>query len=394
MTQYVTFPAAIDQSNLDYLSCVRDAATGVTLYTFEHGEYDLDLSFNRPSQSILIPGSDAPFDPFGSAGFPLDKRTITLKWLKRYRVGETHSSNRIAFHRAIADGRQVQIVMLDSAGLEWVGLAKATAVPTKIVGETTFSMDMGITFEMNPPYFRQLHQPGAFYWDTPGVFWDGLVGQLNHVTINTAGSYSVAPTGVTFSGGTLTSGSAATGGVLTTGSGPYTVTGVTILSSGVYSVAPTISFTGGAGTAATATAVLNTVNTGFTFDSNPIPTLGLTAVNQSIVVTNSGDAVDRSGIMTFTGPLSNFDVLVYDSNAIQRHFFSWLPSGGLAAGDKLIVNNATGSVRLNGAPAFDNRFSYHGNEYFGIWPGNTTISVIVYGGGSGQLTVDSKAARY
>jgi hypothetical protein len=280
----LTFPATIGSSTPDQLRYVRDVATGATLYTFEGGEYDLDLSFGRPSQSVLLPGSDAPYDPFGSGGFPLDKRTVALKWLKRYRVGESHSSNRIAFHRAIADGRQVQLVLLDSGGAEWIGLAKAVSVPNHIVSETLFKMDMGVTFELNPPVFRQLYPPGWFYWDAPGIYWDG--GVVGGVTIATPGAYTVAPTGVTF---TATTGSAARAVLSYSGAVPHAgVASVTILDGGLYTVAPTgISFTGGTGTAAT-----GTVQT-----SGASPNIVVTGVT----ITSAGDYANPPETIAFTG---------------------------------------------------------------------------------------------
>jgi hypothetical protein len=280
----LTFPATISSSTPDQLRYVRDVATGTTLYTFEGGEYDLDLSFVRPTQSFLLPGSDAPYDPFGSGGFPLDKRTVQLKWLKRYRVGETHSSNRIAFHRAIADGRQVQLVLLDSGGAEWIGLAKATSVPTQIQPETMFKMDMGVTFELNPPVFRQLYPPGWFYWDAPGIYWDG--GVVGSVTINTPGAYTVAPTGVTFTG---TTGSAARGVLSFSGAVPHAgVASVTMLDAGLYSTAPTgVSFIGGTGTAATGTVQTSGVS----------PNITVTGVT----ITSAGDYTNPPETIAFTG---------------------------------------------------------------------------------------------
>jgi len=176
MMSFVTFPAAIDHSAIDYLSSIRDPQTGANLYTFEHGTYTLDVSLARTSASYLVPGSDSPFDPFGTGGFPLDKRVLTIKWLKRYRVGETHSLNRINLHRAVADGRQVQLVMLDALGREWIAYGKMTTAPTAIVAQTIFAMEMTLSFELNPPIFRQLRVTGAFYWDDVGVFWDTAVG--------------------------------------------------------------------------------------------------------------------------------------------------------------------------------------------------------------------------
>lgn len=474
---YVTFPPLGPSSNIDFLAYVRDAATGVTLYTFEHGEYDLDLGFSRASQSYGLTGADAPYDPFGAGGFPLDKRAATLTWLKRYRTGETHSTNRINFHRAIADGRQVQLVLLDSDGVEWIYLAKATNVPYHVTAEATFRMEMGITFELNPPYARRLYPAGWFYWDLAGVYWDDQSTQVASVTVNTPGNYSVAPTGVTFSGGgsgaagtaavsggqvtgvTMTNagsnyigtalvaftgggGSGATGiarmagtaqigpytvaGVTITnpgtgyatpptvtfldpvkatgtpvisGSGPYTVTGVTVTNPGSgYLSPPTVSFTGGTGTQATATAVLGTPADGFTWDTNALPSLALTAASQTLSVTNAGDAPDRSGVLTINGPWVPFDLQLFDERGALRHWLTWFAT--LAAGDILRIENSTGRVTLNGNAAFDNRFLHRGDDYAAIWPGTNTIYVFGYTASfnptvaNGKLTVDSRDARY
>lgn len=103
----------------------------------------------------------------------------------------------------------------------------------------------------------------------PAVGWlqaEGATGQVGaggvtSVTVNTSGAYSVAPTGVTFTGG---AGSGTTATVQTSGVSPnIIVTGVTVTAAGSgYTSQPTVAFTGGTGTAATATANLDVYTNG------------------------------------------------------------------------------------------------------------------------------------
>lgn len=104
--------------------------------------------------------------------------------------------------------------------------------------------------------------------DPPPVGWlqaegnTGSVGGANvaAATQNTTGAYTVAPTGVTFTGGAPSV--AATGTPVTSGVSPNIhVDSITITNIGAgYGSAPTIAFTGGTGTAATFTAVLSTAS--------------------------------------------------------------------------------------------------------------------------------------
>lgn len=132
------------------------------------------------------------------------------------------------------------------------GLVAAAIVGTDdnhCYGSSSLIYDTGNT-TFTPPSVGWLEQEGN----------TGAVGgSVKQVNIGTAGAYSVAPTGATLSGG---GGAGATLGTpTTTGSSPsIQVTGVPVTAKGSgFTSAPTVAFTGGTGTAAAATAVLDQV---------------------------------------------------------------------------------------------------------------------------------------
>lgn len=95
----------------------------------------------------------------------------------------------------------------------------------------------------------------VFYHDTttlaPIFMGESSTGTLQSVQVTTGGSYSVCPTGVTFTGG---GGSGATATVSCT-AGAVVSVAVTSQGSG-YTTAPTVAFTGGTGSGAAATATI------------------------------------------------------------------------------------------------------------------------------------------
>lgn len=178
MPQPLYAPGPYTTSPVEYLHSIQDARTGAPLYEFEHQEYELDLGFARPSHSEELPGSDAPYDPYGTEGNPMATRTITLAFMKLYRAvrGETMTTARMVLNRHLASGRQVRLVLMDASGERWIGLAKATNLPRNVSKLSTIYDRYEVTFELNPPVFRKLYpSTWLLFDDNPPFLWDAAV---------------------------------------------------------------------------------------------------------------------------------------------------------------------------------------------------------------------------
>jgi hypothetical protein len=206
-------------------------------------------------------------------------------------------------------------VVLATSSEVWLitgGLANAASITgdlsTKLEGGAISAMDLGsyytngvlaIYIGVNGGgnvYSNVLvFQQGGYTWAPVGNLVGGSVsvtvtanGTLYNsagvasTTITSAGNYTVLPTGVTFSAPQETGGVTATGTVAGAGTG---VTSITITAAGSgYTSAPTITFTGGTGTAATAVATLAAI-TPVTVAFGAPPAGGVQAVGTVVVST-------------------------------------------------------------------------------------------------------------
>lgn len=141
--------------------------------------------------------------------------------------------------------------------------------------------------------------------------WDAINGSLStgngtgsvtNIIMMSGGSYTAAPTGVTFSA--PTTGTVATGNVIYAGG---QVTGIAVTNAGTgYTAAPTISFVGGTGSGAAAYAVVTTTARAAAGMIYQVTNQAINGTTNTNVGTSGGIALTSGALNGFLGASANF----------------------------------------------------------------------------------------
>ena len=189
--------------------------------------------------------------------------------------------------------------------------------------ENSRHMAIGDRWDREKLKAMEIWKNQAEYDAVNGVAFAGAgIGALTGIIFQSGGSYSAAPTGVTFSAPS-SGGVTATGTITTAGSGNITVTGVVLTNVGSgYLAAPVITFVGGTGSGAAATATVGTAARTAGGIINQVTTQAINGVTNSNVGSAGGAQITSTLLNGYLGASAQFgktvNTLLVNANLKQR----------------------------------------------------------------------------
>lgn len=156
----------------DYLYKLIHPTTNVEM-VFNAWGTSSDSTFERPSNIYVLPGTNSPADAYGDAANPMAARTLTFKFVRPYATItegettrlETFTEAQTEFKRMVAHGKRMTAVKKTVTGEELYGRLKLVSLPDTPDQDDDVAAIFSATFDMNPPYWKDLYPANFNIYD-------------------------------------------------------------------------------------------------------------------------------------------------------------------------------------------------------------------------------------
>lgn len=163
------------QIKRNYLFQLIHPTTNVIMEFWPYGT-SLESSFDRPGNSFIVPGVNSPIDAVGEAANSIGGRTLAFTIIRPYNlvsgVKETFTEAQDEFKRMVAHGLRMSAVLKTVKGDLRYGRVKLLSLPDRPSQDDDVAAIFTATFDLNPPYWRELYPENAVIYDRDDLTYD------------------------------------------------------------------------------------------------------------------------------------------------------------------------------------------------------------------------------